>query len=499
MRPVSVALEASTAQPLVLSARQRSLTLFGAGLAMFLGSLDQTIVATAGPEIQRSLAMSPTSFGWITGAYFLASTVLVPLYGKLSDQRGRKAILLLGLALFVAGSLLCGVSSSSLALIASRAVQGCGAAALFGTVFAILADLFAPAERGRYAGIFGGIWGLASLLGPLVGGLLTDTLGWRSVFLINVPLGLAALALVVLYMPELKPARTAARLDLWGALWLALAAVPLLVGLSLWRSAEMSGVAVVQNGVTRSSAGSMPIVLCFALASIGLVGFVATERRAIDPILDLRLFRDRVFLFGNAGMFLVGAVLLSGSVFLPLFAVNVMGLSASKAGLLLVPLTIGLMIGNGLGGQAISRFKRYRGFMLMALGLLAAAFALLGWTLGAQASSPEMAARMGLLGFALGPTIPLYTIAVQNALPAEQTGVATSSVAFFRQLGATVGVTLLAAVFAGALNADLAAALPLQSAMITATSHVYRVACGLTLLAALASALIPALPLRDNR
>jgi MFS family permease len=495
-----------------LTRQEKIFTLVGVLLGMLLAALDQTIVATAGPAIQRDLAIPASMYAWITTAYMVSSTVLVPIYGKLSDTLGRKPILLVGVGLFLTGSLLCALSRTPIQLILSRGVQGLGSASLFTSAFAVVADIFPPAVRGRYTGIFAGVWGLASVVGPFVGGLLTDRLSWHWVFLVNLPVGVVAVAFIVLRMPRLRRAAAGpVRIDVAGALALVVAVVPLLLALSLGQSQAAETLAA---GGSRHPAAplagvgfpwtSWQILVLFALSAVGCVAFVAIERRAADPLLDLRLFRNPVFRWGNAAVFTVGASFFAGIVFLPLFMVNVVGLSATASGLTMTPLTLGLVAGNVLSGQIVSRLGRYRALMVGSLLLLMVAFAIMGWTLDIDATQSGVTLKMILVGVGLGPSIPLYTLAIQNGVPPSQIGVATASATFFRQIGATVGVALLGTAFAHVLAGELAARAAagdpqaLREAFAAATRIVYQLGMGIVGLGAILTLFIPELPLRKT-
>lgn len=420
-----------------LTRREKVFTIVGTLLGLLLAALDQTIVATAGPAMQRDLQIAPSLYPWITTAYLVASTVMVPVYGKLSDLFGRKPILLVGIVLFLIGSLACGLSPTTMTLLASRALQGIGSAALFTTAFAVVADIFPPAERGRYQGIFGGAFALSSVVGPLLGGFLTDHLSWHWVFLVNLPLGAIAITFIVTRMPTLRRAVTERRpIDWLGAVWLTVAVVPFLVALSLGRAAG-------ESGETRAVVGAL-----LAVAVVGVVGFLRTERRAPEPILDLALFRNRTFALGNLATFIFGGTFLGAIVFLPLFMVNVVGVSATAAGFTMVPLTFGIVGGNIASGQIVARLGRYRGLMLLANLVLLSGFALLAFTLRPDSSEGEVTLKMVAMGLGLGPTIPLYTLAIQNAVEPRFIGVATAAATFFRQIGSTIGVTLLGVAFA---------------------------------------------------
>ncbi|MEW6434954.1 MAG: MDR family MFS transporter [Myxococcota bacterium] len=433
---------------LELTRQEKVLTLAGMLLAMFLAALDQTVVATAGPDIQRSLGIEPSLYTWITTAYLVASTVLVPVYGKLSDTYGRRRIVVIGVLIFLAGSVACGLSRTTAQLILFRALQGVGSASIFTSAFAVVADLFSPRERGRYSGIFGAVFGVSSLVGPLLGGLITDTVGWHWVFFINVPLGAVALTFIALRMPALKPRERRGAVDVPGALLLGLGAVPLLVALSMGRP-------TVRPGETGFEWLSAPELLLFGVALVGVVAFVAWERRAKEPLMDFRLFESPMVTWGSLAVFVLGGAFLTPMVFLPLFMVNVVGVSATASGLTISPLVLGVVAGNVLSGQLVSRFGRYKGLMLGTLVLLSAAFSVMALTLTPASTQGEVTAKMVLLGLGLGPTIPLYTIAIQNAVPLQQLGVATSMVTFFRQMGSTVSLALVGSLFGTTLSHEL--------------------------------------------
>ena len=431
-----------------LTPQERLFTLLGTLLGLLLAALDQTIVATAGPAIQRDLSIEPSLYVWITTAYLVTSTVFVPIYGKLSDLYGRKPVLFAAISIFLLGSLLCGLAQSAVQLILFRALQGLGSAGLFTTAFAIIADIFPPAVRGRYTGLFGAVFGLSSVVGPLVGGFLTDNISWHWVFFVNLPVGAVALAFIVLRMPLLRLSRRRPVIDYLGAAWLLVFTVPLLLALSL-------GKTQLSPGETGYLWGSWQILGMFALALAGLAGFLLTERRVKEPILPLSLFANRTFAVGNAASFVLGAGFLAAIVFLPLFMVIVVGLSATNSGLTVTPLTFGIVFGNVISGQLVSRFGRYKPLMLAGIVLLTAAFTIMGFTLTPDSSQAEVTLKMILMGLGLGPAIPLYTLAIQNAVPPQMTGVASSSALFFRSMGSTIGVAVLGSIFANTFSAEL--------------------------------------------
>jgi EmrB/QacA subfamily drug resistance transporter len=416
--------------------------MLGTLLGLLLAALDQTIVATAGPRIQHELHIEHALYVWITTAYLVASTVLVPVYGKLSDLYGRRRILLAGIGIFLVGSAACGVAQSSTQLIAFRALQGAGSAALFTSAFAVVADLFPPAERGKWQGMFGAAFGLSSVIGPLLGGFITDHFGWNWVFYVNVPIGAVAIVFILRYMPPLRM-ELARRptLDIAGAVALAVGALPLLLALSLGHPEGKVG----EPGWPWLS---WQIVALFGTSLVGTIAFVQIERRAASPLIDLKLFRIKTVAIGSAAAFVVGASFLGAIVFLPLFMVNVVGVSATAAGLTTTPLTFGIVAANITAGQAVSRIGKYKGILLAALIVQMGAYVLLALTLSPASKRGHVSAEMVLLGIGLGPAIPLFTLAIQTAVPVHEIGVATAAATFFRQMGATVGLAIVGTVFA---------------------------------------------------
>jgi len=435
----------TTAPPQELTRDQKIYSMLGTLLGLLLAALDQTIVATAGPVIQKDLKIEPSLYVWLTTAYLVASTVLVPIYGKLSDIYGRRRILVVAISVFLLGSLLCGLAQTPLQLILFRAVQGAGSAGLFTSAFAVVADLFPPQERGKYQGLFGAVFGLSSVFGPLVGGFLTDTVGWHWCFFVNLPIGAFALLLIATRMPPLKQARaTNPAIDFAGAATLSVAVVPLLLALSL-------GKTTVHPGETGFLWDSWQLLTMFGIAVVGILLFITVELRAADPILDMRLFGNRAFALGNLAAFVAGGSFLGAIVFLPLFMVNVVGLSATSSGLTTTPLTLGMVAANISSGQLVSRVGRYKAIILASLAVLVGGFVLMGFTLSPDSTQLSVSWKMVIVGVGLGPSIPLFTLALQNSVPPHQIGVATATGTFCRQLGATVGIAVLGTVFASSL------------------------------------------------
>lgn len=433
-----------------LTRRERNITLAGVLVALLLAGLDQTIVATAGPAIQRDLQIAPALYAWLTTAYLVMATVMLPIYGKLSDRFGRKPILIIGVSIFLTGSLLCGISQGAISLIAARGVQGIGAAALFTTAFAVIADLYPPAVRGRYMGLISGVMGLASVIGPLAGGFITDAFGWHWVFFINLPIGSVALWFIITTMPRLgMHSEQRLPVDILGAALLFIGVVPLMIALSVGR-AEGSAAG---GGYSWTS---WQVLTMLGLAGAGLISFLIRERHAPDPILHLELFRNRVVSFGAATLFVIGAAFLFGIVFLPLYLVNVTGVSATDAGLAMMPLTFGIVISSVASGQIVSKFGHPRLIMLAALAILGGSFALMGFTLTPESSQWSVSARMLLIGLGIGPTLPLYTLVMQAASQPRELGVVTAASTFSRSLGQVIGLALFGTLFASTLGGELA-------------------------------------------
>ncbi|AFZ65703.1 MDR family MFS transporter [Deinococcus peraridilitoris] len=435
----------------VLDFPTKRLILIGVLLGLFLSALDQTIVSTALPKIVADL-QGLNLYAWVTTAYLLVSTALLPIYGKLSDIYGRKPVLMFGIAVFLIGSMLCGAAGEPflgnlfgggmMQLIVFRGLQGVGAAALTSIAFAIIADLFAPADRARYQGLFGAVFGLSSVIGPLLGGFLTDNISWRWVFYVNVPIGLVALSFIATRMPilasGLKP-----KIDLLGSVLIVLFSVPLLLALT-WGSDSVY------------SWTSPTILGLFALSAASLVAFLFAEARHESPVLPLTLFRNPTFTWSVIARFLIGAGFLGAILFLSLYLVNVKGVTATAAGTATIPLTMGIIAGAIGSGQVASRVGYYKFLMLGGLAVATVAF---WWLSTMNVDTPYWAvvARMVALGLGLGPALPLYTLALQNAVKPYEIGVATSSGTFFQQMGSTMGAAVFGAILTAGLTSEFKA------------------------------------------
>jgi EmrB/QacA subfamily drug resistance transporter len=420
----------------------------GVLLAMFLGSLDQTVVGTAMPRIITDLG-GFAQYTWVTTAYMITSTVAVPITGKLTDMYGRKWFYVAGLLIFMVGSLLCGLSNTMTGIIAFRAFQGVGAGIMMANAFIVIGDLFPPAERGKYQGIMSGVFGLSSIVGPTLGGFITDNIGWHWVFFVNIPLGVLILGLFIFFFPDLRPGSQKHRVDYAGVVTLILAVVPTMLALT-WGGVQYPWL-------------STPIVGMFAFSAAMAALFVRIESRAAEPIIPLHMFRNRIVAVSTFVIFVTGFGMFGGIVFVPLFFQGVLGLSATKAGSFLTPMMLGMVAGGFLSGQVLSRAGgHYRlqgavGLAIMALGL-----GLLS-RMNADSSYTRAVAYVVVTGFGLGVTMPLYIIAIQNAVPYSILGAATSSSAFFRSIGGVFGLAVLGSVmnnrFASELYGGLAPAI----------------------------------------
>jgi EmrB/QacA subfamily drug resistance transporter len=443
---------------------ERRLTLAALAVVVLLSALDQTVVSTAMPRIIEQL-QGLSMYAWVTTAYMLTSTVSVPIYGKLSDQYGRKGILILGVVLFLAGSALCGLSGEfgalpvlgggMMQLIVCRAIQGLGAGALMTVSFAIMADLYPPRERGKLFGVFGSVFGIATVVGPFIGGFLTDhgtfqllgheVAGWRWVFYVNLPLGLLALFMIMYRMPVLRHG-AGGRIDYVGAVLVVLTAATLLLGLTL--------------GGTSYPWGSPQILGLFAVGCVSLVIFLWIETHATHPILPLHLFRIHSFRVTALASFVMSTAFLGVVMFMPLYMQVVQGINATQSGFALFPLMGGLIVSSIVCGRLVTRTGRYKPFMIAGgIVLIGGVIALTG--IGPDTSSAELTWRLALTGVGLGPAQTLFSLVIQNSAPPTEIGVATSMGQFSRQMGATVGVAIFGTFLTHGLTEELPKHVPM--------------------------------------
>ena len=407
-------------------------------LSLFLAALDQTIVATALPAIVSDFnGLSLVS--WVSTGYLLASTAMVPIYGKVSDLYGRKLVLLWGIVVFLLGSGLCGIAQSMIQLIIFRVVQGVGAAAITSTAFATPADLFAPADRPRYMGLFPAVFGLSSVVGPFLGGLLTDQISWHWVFYVNVPLGVIALWFVWTKMPSMASG-IQARIDWLGTLLLIGAVVPLLLGLTLDKTVHP---------------WSSPLIIgYFVVAAICTVLFLIVEQRADSPVLSLALFRNQTFAVGVVAALLSGAAFFGAVLFLSLFLVNVLGLTATEAGIAQIPLMVGFVLASNVSSLVVQRTGRYKGFIVGGFGLMIVGFVLMS-QLSPNTSVWDVAWRVFVMGVGLGPAMPLLNLAMQNAAQPHEIGAVMANRQFFQQFGQVLGGAIFGVILTTTLTGQL--------------------------------------------
>ncbi len=449
--------------PHVYSVSERRIALGAVLIVLFLSALDQTIVATAMPRIIKELS-GLDRIAWVTTAYLLTATVTVPIYGKLGDIYGRRPVLIFGVLAFLTGSMLCGLAGEFGAvplvgdgmnqLILFRAVQGLGAGALTTGAFATVADIAPPAERGRYTGMFGAMFGLAGLAGPVLGGFLTDhatamifghvVSGWRFVFYVNLPLGVLALYVLFTKLPQARRGPDA-RIDWVGSLCIIAAVVPLLLALS-W-------------GGQGHGWGQPRIIAGLVLAVIGFLAFLAVSKGKSWAVVPLDLFSDPVVARANLALFLVNLGYIGVPMFLPLYLQLVSGLSASQSGVATLPLLFGILAGSMLAGRYARRTKGYK--RVLVAGSIVALLAVLLLT-QTSASDPRwlLPLNLLLLGLGLGPSQGMFTLAIQSAVSHGRVGVATASAQFCRQMGTTIGVALFGAVLTYQLSGQLKTRLP---------------------------------------
>ena len=428
--------------------RETLLTMAGVLLVMLLASLDQTIVSTAMPRVIADL-QGFDRYTWVSTAYLLTSTVTVPIYGKLSDLFGRKPIFLVGVVIFLVGSALSGASQSMDQLIAFRAFQGIGAGALMPIAIAVVGDLFSPRERGKWQGVTGAVFGLSSVVGPVLGGWITQNTSWRWVFYVNLPVGIIALLVLIFLMPTLRSNHAGKiAIDYIGAALLTLGTVPLLLGFT-WAGTQYAWLSVQVIGI-------------FALAVAALIAFTVyealLERRGGEPIIEPSLFKNSIFSVSTLITIIFGMALFGSIFFIPLYVQGVVGASATNSGLLLTPLMLTLITGSVLSGQLVSRFGRYKW-----IAILGMVISIIGsWMLvqlNVHSTNNDVIKAMLVLGLGVGFGMSLYTLIVQNAMP-RKIGQATSALVFFRSIGGTIALAAMGSLMTSAYLPAYRNALP---------------------------------------
>ena len=438
-----MATAAASVAPAPLSHKQILVVFSGLVLGMLLAALDSTIVSTALPTIVGELG-GLAHLAWVVTAYLLAQTIVTPLYGKLGDLYGRKGTLQSAIVLFLLGSALCGLSRNMTQLIAFRAIQGVGGGGLMVTTQAVVGDIVPPRERGRYQGIFGAVFGLSSIAGPLLGGYFTTHLSWRWIFYVNLPLGIIALIVLGATLPA-RATRVRHAIDYLGAGLLAL---------------TLSAIVLACDLGGTSYSWSSPLMLALSGISIAaIMAFVLVERRAAEPVLPLRLFTNRAFACASAVGLIVGFALFGSVTYLPVFLQVVKGVSPTASGLEMLPMMGGMLLTSIASGQLISRTGRYKlfpvaGTLVMSVGLLLLS------RMTAATTALGASSIMLVLGLGLGLVMQVLVIAVQNAVDYRDLGVATSGATLFRLVGGSLGTAVLGAIFAAGLASAIARLLP---------------------------------------
>jgi EmrB/QacA subfamily drug resistance transporter len=439
--------------------QERRVTIIALLIVLLLSALDQNVVGTAMPRIVAQFK-GLNLYSWTTAIYMLTSTATVPIWGKLGDLFGRKLILLVGTLIFLLGSWLCGLSGEiehmpllgggMTQLIAFRGLQGLGGGALFTSAFAVMADLYPPRERGKLSGYFGGMFGLATVLGPLIGGALTEhgttslggfvIEGWRWCFYVNLPLGALALFMIWAKTPALQAGR-AGKIDWLGAILILTAFGPLLLALS-WGGHDYPW-------------DSQVILGLLGAAGVSLILFLIVEAVTPEPILPLALFKTPVFTFSNIAAFIINMAFMGVVLFIALYLQLGIGVSPTNSGMAMLPLMVGLIASAMLSGRMVTKTGRYKPMMIAGAAVIVLGIFLLT-RIDEHTTLFGVIWRLLILGIGLGPAQGLFSVAVQNAVPPERIGVATSSSQFFRQIGATVGIAVFGAIMTQSLAAQMA-------------------------------------------
>jgi EmrB/QacA subfamily drug resistance transporter len=429
-----------------LPQRAKMEILFAVLLGLFLGALDQTIVGPALPTIVTKLAGNDI-YVWAVTIYLLTSTISVPFWGKLSDIYGRKPMFMIGITIFLIGSALSGLSQNMTELIAFRGFQGIGAGSLFPIALATIGDLFTPAERGKYQGLFGAVFGIAFIVGPLVGGFLTENIAWNWIFYVNIPIGLVSLFFISRLLPTVKTKAATRNFDILGGVIFTIATAFLLVGLT-------------EKGQTDSATHALynwtdPVVGGFILiAAIGIALFIWAESRAKEPIVPLNLFRNRTYAASMVATFFAAFAFFGAIIFLPRWFQIVQGYSPTNSGLAALPLMVGLIFSSIASGLIVARTGRYKWMTVGAIVLMGISTALMT-QLRADTPVPIVWLWMFIAGIGVGPTFAVFTLIVQNAVPFNMLGVATSNLTFFRQIGGTVALAIVGTLFASSFQSEI--------------------------------------------
>ena len=423
-----------------ITKREKIFVMIAVMSSLFLAALDQSIVGTALPTIVKEFN-GLSELSWVVTAYLLTSTITIPIAGKLSDIFGRRKTLLTGIAVFVLASMLTGASWNMASLIAFRALQGIGGGIIMSNAFSVIGDLFVPAERPKWQGVFGAVFGLSSVVGPLLGGFLTDNISWRWCFYLNIPIGLVAVTMIARYLPTLVEKTVRPSIDYIGAGLLSIGLGSLLLGFT-WGGSEYAW-------------SSWQVLSALAAAIVLLASFIRYEAKHENAIMPLTIFKNSIFRVSSVMLFLVGIAMFGAIIYLPLFAQTVQGASATNSGIILLPMVIALTITAAVSGQITSRTGKYKAIAVFGTFMTTGA---LFWmsTLSLASSHTDLVLRMIPLGIGLGIMMPLFNLIVQNAFPQKMLGVVSSSTQLFRGIGSTVGVALMGTLLNHTLSAKLA-------------------------------------------
>jgi EmrB/QacA subfamily drug resistance transporter len=419
-----------------LNKKRKILIIIGIMVGILLASLDSTVVSTAMPKIINSLK-GFDYYTWPMTAYLLCMTISMPLFGKLADVYGFKPIYIFGIAIFFTGSVLCGISHNMMQFIVFRGLQGTGGAILISNAMAIIGIMFAPAERAKYGGFVSSAAGLASLIGPTLGGLITDKLNWRWIFYVNLPLAIIALAIFIFAFPSYKEAKECKKIDYMGAINLVIALVPLLLAFT-W-------------GGKNYAWNSIQIIGMVAFSVIMLIVFGFVETKAEDPIIPMSLFQNSIFNFTAIEMFLLNAVLMGASIFIPLFLQGVTGSTASKSGAIITPMLVSIIVGVIVSGLIVSKTCKYKalafcGFVIMGISTVMLSL------FGIKTGSFHVVIVMVIMGIGIGVVMAIFNVTAQNAFHENQMGVVTASIQFFSRMGQTIAASVLGTIMSTSMN-----------------------------------------------
>lgn len=467
--------------PEKLKNRNLFFIMVGLMVGLLVAALDNSIIGTAMPKIINNL-QGMEYYVWPFTSYMLTSTIAIILFGKLSDIYGRKNILVLGIIIFVIASIMCGFSTNMIELILFRGIQGIGGGILIALPFIVVGELFSPRERGKYMGILASVFGVSSVLGPILGGIITDTIGWRWVFFVNVPVGIVAVTMLMYALPNIKLDGVKNIIDYKGIITFTLALSGLFLGLTLARDLNAYPLTEILG------------LFIFSIIMFGL--FIWAEKKAEEPILPLYLFKNSTFTISSVENFLASAIIFCGIIYVPLFAQSVLGMSATNSGLLMIPMLISLTIASNIAGQLISRTGKYKKLAIVEFVITGIGIALLA-TLNANSSPYALLAYSTILGLGSGMMYTVFTISVQNAFSQREIGVTTAAMQFFRNVGATVAIPVFGFIMNYYMASSLAANLSQKEILTVSIQNIYLAALLLALAGLVVAFFLKEIPL-DN-